>query len=115
MNELPNDPALEADDGCGVCHKEVESCVCPVCPVCQVQGNARCYAVHGLRVTATVLERILTVHAPVAPKPKKWGVTTQVTIEVEAEDEDAAILKVESMLEDKGFDVEFTYNPWRVK
>ena len=46
MNELPDDPSLETDDVCDVCHKEVESCVCPVCPVCQVQGDPRCIVLH---------------------------------------------------------------------
>lgn len=41
-----NDPMLDADEGCDVCMKYIDDCICPVCPVCEEQGNPKCHGTH---------------------------------------------------------------------
>lgn len=41
-----HDPMFDAEEGCDVCWRYVDDCICPECPVCGEHGNPKCYGTH---------------------------------------------------------------------
>jgi hypothetical protein len=43
--------AYGGEGPCAVCGQALEACVCPECGTCGAQGDPKCYADHGLRLS----------------------------------------------------------------